>query len=200
MLSHTTDLPATDDDPGPAEPSRPADEAEPPSSAGGPESRGPLASHPPVTVTSAHVGVGDADLAWLVDRTSDVIAQLDATPDQVSVCLVGDDEMVGLHQRHLGLDTTTDVLTFADGDGAVDIAVCWDEAARQSAARGHDVRREALLYIVHGILHATGFDDQDPDEFDRMHAEEDRLLDQIGVGSTFDVPEGGDGASEGGRA
>ncbi|NBU42416.1 MAG: rRNA maturation RNase YbeY, partial [Planctomycetia bacterium] len=103
---------------------------------------------------------------------------------RVTVKFVRDDEMAALHGRFLGDSTTTDVMTFVDG-GELDLAVCVDEARRRAADLGHDLRRELLLYGLHGLLHAVGFDDRTPEDFARMHAEEDRLLAAIGVGATF---------------
>jgi probable rRNA maturation factor len=97
--------------------------------------------------------------------------------------------MSQLHARHMNDPTTTDVLTFADGN-EVDVAVCVDEARRRAAELGHDLSRELLLYSLHGLLHAVGFDDREPADFERMHAEEDRLLAAIGIAATF-APKGG---------
>jgi probable rRNA maturation factor len=60
-----------------------------------------------------------------------------------------------------------------------------DEARRQAAGRALPVERELLLYCVHGVLHCLGYDDHDDAEYVRMHAEEDRILEAIGVGRTF---------------
>jgi probable rRNA maturation factor len=100
----------------------------------------------------------------------------------------------------MGINETTDVLTFdlrepvgsPDSEARqpldTDIMVCIDEAARQVVERGADaaeVRRELLLYAVHGILHCLDHDDHDDDDFDRMHAAEDEILKAIGVGPVF---------------
>jgi len=97
---------------------------------------------------------------------------------------VDDARMGELHGRHMSDPTTTDVLTFVDGT-EVDVAVCVDEARRRSEELGHELRRELLLYALHGMLHAAGFDDRTPADFARMHAEEDRLLAAIGLEPTF---------------
>jgi ssRNA-specific RNase YbeY (16S rRNA maturation enzyme) len=47
------------------------------------------------------------------------------------------------------------------------------------------IEREVLLYALHGILHCAGFDDRTPQDFEAMHAEEDRILLAIDVGATF---------------
>ncbi len=127
---------------------------------------------------------------------------LHAAVDAVGACgavrvrLVSDREMAAAHQRYAGVAGTTDVLTFDMRDededlepGAgtldVDIWACVDEARRQAAGRGLAVERELLLYCIHGVLHCLGYDDHDDAEYARMHAEEDRILETIGVGRTF---------------
>lgn len=105
--------------------------------------------------------------------------------------------MAAAHSGFLGVDGTTDVLTFdltepGQPDLDVDILVCVDEARRQGAARGHGVERELLLYIVHGVLHCLGHDDHDPSAAARMHAEEDRILEAVGVGPTYATGRGGE--------
>ncbi|MCA9290528.1 MAG: rRNA maturation RNase YbeY [Phycisphaerales bacterium] len=118
---------------------------------------------------------------------------------RLGVLIVDDARMTDLHIRHCGIDDTTDVLTFdasePGGPIDVDIAVCADEAARRAATLGHAVERELLLYLVHGLLHCAGHDDHDDVAYEAMHAEEDRILESIGVGSTFHVrPAGHDAA------
>ena len=120
----------------------------------------------------------------------------------MTVRVVGDAEMGRLHERHSGIAGTTDVLTFVggeaiggdgalrpDGDGAagleIDAATCTDEASRRCGEFGHGMREELLLYAVHALLHAVGFDDATPDLHARMHAEEDRLLQTLGHGALF---------------
>jgi probable rRNA maturation factor len=113
---------------------------------------------------------------------------------EVRVRVVRDAEMTALHARTMGIDESTDVLTFdllegePDREGRIDadIVVCVDEAARQATQRKHGIERELLLYIVHGVLHcAPGFDDLSDDEARRMHATEDEILRAIGVGPVY---------------
>ncbi len=119
-----------------------------------------------------------------------------SSDSELRVRLVADAEMREAHLAHLGHDTTTDVLTFnygaapanapdASGSLDADILVCVDEARRQAQARGLEPEREALLYIVHGLLHCLGHDDRDEASAALMHRKEDEVLRAIGVGSTF---------------
>jgi len=127
------------------------------------------------------------------ERVRAVVAVLEVPVDRLSVRLVDDATMTGLHRRHCDLDGTTDVLSFpaaAPGEPVdADIACCVDEAARQAGRRGHPVADELLLYAVHGLLHCLGHDDHEPEAYAAMHAEEDRVLTAIGVGARFATAE-----------
>lgn len=132
---------------------------------------------------------------WLCDCAHRALAELREAGD-VRVRLVGDDEMSRLHDQYMNDPTTTDVLTFdhAEDPSApldVDIVVCVDEAARQAEAHGHALQRELLLYIVHGALHCSGFDDVTEAQFQAMHAREDEILCAIGVGAVYEREAGG---------
>ena len=143
-----------------------------------------------------------ADPAGLMARPealATLIRQVEATlaeagrAGSVRVRLVDDARMASAHQKYSGVEGTTDVLTFDLRDGAsvqgspldVDILLCVDEARRQAQLRAHEIEREVLLYIIHGILHCLGHDDHDPVAAARMHAEEDRILEAIGIGPVF---------------
>lgn len=128
------------------------------------------------------------DARWLRDTAERAVGLLNAG-GEVRVKVVGDAEMADAHLRYADTPGTTDVLTFDLSESAdaldTDIMVCFDEAARRAAERGHETRRELLLYVVHGVLHCLGHDDHDEDDFRRMHAAEDELLERLGVGATF---------------
>lgn len=112
---------------------------------------------------------------------------------ELRVMIIGDRRMKSLHHRYLGDASTTDVLTFdlreqARGPIDADLFVCLDEARRRARELRIDVRRELLLYIIHGLLHAAGHDDKTPKQARAMHAIEDRVLTRLGVGATFNPP------------
>ena len=133
--------------------------------------------------------VGGADVAWLSDAMKRLLPLAAPSVRRLAVRLVDDAQMSRLHHRHMQDPSTTDVLTFVDGDEA-DVAVCVDEARRRSDEMGHELRRELLLYALHGMLHAAGMDDRTPEDFTRMHAEEDRLLAAVGLQPTFEPGKG----------
>ena len=121
---------------------------------------------------------------------------------QLEVAVVDDAEMRAQHSRWMDDDSTTDSLAFdlrdAPDDHVIDgqLIVCESVARRRADAAGHDWAHELTLYVVHGCLHLCGFDDHDVAEADRMHLEEDRILQALGLPPVFARGEGHDeGAS-----
>jgi probable rRNA maturation factor len=135
-----------------------------------------------------------ADVAWLSGAVDAVAARLPQPVARAAVELVDDGRMSALHARFMNDPSTTDVLTFAQNEPGApvdcDVAVCVDEAARRGAGRPHGTREELLLYVLHALLHACGFDDRDPASHAAMHAEEDRILVACGFGPLFAAGEG----------
>jgi probable rRNA maturation factor len=115
-------------------------------------------------------------------------------PAQISIALVGDRKIAALHQKFMNLPGPTDVITFElehDARGRVtagEVVVCVSYAQRESKRRGVKVENELLLYALHGVLHLSGYDDCNPQEYVRIHKEEDRILRKIGIGAVFDRP------------
>lgn len=127
---------------------------------------------------------------WLDGLLRQVTDQLDIHNGSLELVVVDDKVMAHLHQEHCNLPGTTDVLTFDLRDQPSDpldaeIILCRDEAARQAAKRGHEVRVELLLYAVHGLLHLLGEDDHQELAYQRMHQREDEVLTAIGIGPVF---------------
>ena len=129
------------------------------------------------------------ELELIQDGLSRLIEQLGVPCVRFAVEIVDDQRMCLLHQRWHDDPTTTDVLSFPMSEpGApidADVACCLDEAQRRAEALEHDRARELVLYALHGLLHVVGHDDHDEASYRRMHAEEDRLLESVGLGALF---------------
>lgn len=112
---------------------------------------------------------------------------------QLSIVVVGARAMATLHQRFLNLPGPTDVLTFDLGSDRThgwldaEIILCADIARRNAGPRATlaACRAELALYLVHGLLHLAGHDDHAPPQSTRMHAREDQLLKQLGLGPVY---------------
>ncbi len=112
---------------------------------------------------------------------------------QISIAIVDDATIHRLNRQYLNHDYATDVLSFAlerTPDRLEGEIVVSGETARAQAARyGWPPDHELLLYVIHGMLHLVGFDDQTPAEREAMRCAEDLYLEQCGVSRGPDVAE-----------
>ncbi len=90
-----------------------------------------------------------------------------------------DDAIARVHAEFFDDPSPTDVITF-EGDPAMDFAgeicVSVEHALRYASAHGTGFPHELTLYLVHGYLHLSGYDDIDPSDRRRMRAAEKKAL------------------------
>lgn len=102
----------------------------------------------------------------------------------LSIVFVTDKALARMHGRHLADPSPTDVITFDLGDdidGALgELYVSADRARIVARRRKVALRRELLLYVVHGVLHLCGFDDSRPSDRARMRTAESTVLKRLG--------------------
>jgi probable rRNA maturation factor len=154
----------------------------------------------PVALTIYAPGMGPSAERLRV-RLRQLLKELHISRGAWAISLAGDEAMTDLHRRSMGLNRTTDVLTFdlregggksrrAPANGPLDLEtiLCVDEARRRARERGHPLGHELLLYALHSLLHVQGYDDLTGREAARMHAREDELLRRIGLPAIYAAP------------
>ena len=103
---------------------------------------------------------------------------------EISVVLMDDDEIARVNDQFLRRNRPTDVLSFDlsedNGELSGEIMISTETAMREAQARGHSPEAEALFYIVHGILHLLGWDDDTPAKREAMLHEQAKILKEIG--------------------
>jgi probable rRNA maturation factor len=91
---------------------------------------------------------------------------------EIFVWLISDRRISQLHRQFLGEAGPTDVLTFQHGE----IFISVETAKRRARAFGNSLVGELQLYIVHGLLHLHGFDDETPTEARKMEKAQEQIL------------------------
>ena len=105
------------------------------------------------------------------------LEKMDRVPEEitdVSIAFVNDETMTGLNRKFRNRAKTTDVLTFPADDSyndpaqkkgrpLGDIVISVDQARRQAAEERHSTATEVRYLILHGILHALGYDHETDD-------------------------------------
>jgi len=93
-----------------------------------------------------------------------VLRHVEHDARELSIAFVDDDAMRELNRRFRRKNKTTDVLTFpGDGPFLGDIVISLDQARRQAADEKHSLATEVRYLILHGILHALGYDHETDD-------------------------------------
>ena len=106
----------------------------------------------------------------------------DGSVSEVSIAFVDDEAMRSLNRRFRHSASTTDVLTFPADDSygdpskggrpLGDIVISVDQARRQAAGEKHSLATEVRYLILHGILHALGYDHEtDSGDMNALEAE-----------------------------
>lgn len=98
---------------------------------------------------------------------------------QLTLVIVGDEEMRQLHHRFLGEDEPTDVLSFpGEGESLGEVVLSYDRAGAQAEEHGVPREEEVARLTVHGLLHLAGYDDRSEPERERMWARQEELLER----------------------
>jgi probable rRNA maturation factor len=90
-----------------------------------------------------------------------------------------------LNRAYRGKDYATNVLTFGyaeseDDPVSGDIVLCCPVVAREAAEQGKPLEAHYAHLIVHGVLHAQGYDHEDDEEAAEMESIETELLAGLG--------------------
>ena len=88
------------------------------------------------------------------------------------VWLISDRRMAQLHRKFMHRTGPTDVLTFQHGE----IFIGVETAKIHARAFGNSLASELRLYIVHGLLHLHGCDDQTRTSARKMHNVQEKIL------------------------
>ena len=105
---------------------------------------------------------------------------------KVAIAFVDNPHIHRLNKQFLNHDEPTDVLTFPSSPPGAkklegDIAIGMEIAREYAADRGHEVKLELLLYVVHGCLHLCGYTDTDDESAAEMRVKERQYLAQLGL-------------------
>ena len=110
-------------------------------------------------------------------------------PAELTIRFVDADEGRVLNRDYRAKDYATNVLTFAYNEGEdiaadeptrADIILCTDVLEREAAEQQKTVEEHTAHLVVHGVLHAQGYDHEHDDEADEMERFERDVLEALG--------------------
>jgi probable rRNA maturation factor len=120
-------------------------------------------------------------------------------PAELTIRFVGAEEGRALNRDYRAKDYATNVLTFAysadgeshgsgaedDGVTRADIILCTDVLEREAKEQGKTLEAHTAHLVVHGVLHAQGYDHDDDAEAAEMEALEIEILARLGMENPY---------------
>ena len=109
-------------------------------------------------------------------------------PAELAIRFVDAAEGQQLNRDYRGKDYATNVLTFAYNEGEIiaddeptraDIVLCTDVLQREAAEQEKTVEEHAAHLVVHGVLHAQGFDHENDEEAEDMEQLERDIMEAL---------------------
>ena len=109
------------------------------------------------------------------------------SPAQLTLRFVNTDESRELNRDYRGKDYATNVLTFDYDNELViaDIVLCTDVLLAEAIEQKKSVDAHAAHLIVHGVLHAQGYDHESDDEAEEMERLEAEILAKLGFENPY---------------
>ena len=112
-----------------------------------------------------------------------------ARPAEIAVRIVGAEEGQALNRQYRGKDHATNVLTFdyaQDPVVAADLVLCGPVVEREAKDQGKSLEEHYAHLLVHGALHAQGYDhEQGEREALEMEALEVLLMGALGYPNPY---------------
>ncbi|MBS0309516.1 MAG: rRNA maturation RNase YbeY [Proteobacteria bacterium] len=115
-------------------------------------------------------------------------------PAELTIRFVDAEEGQALNRDYRGKDYATNVLTFAyseDEDSEVnemtqaDIILCSDVLMREAQEQKKTLAAHTAHLVVHGVLHAQGYDHEDEEEAAEMETLEATIMAKLGFAHPY---------------
>lgn len=112
-------------------------------------------------------------------------------PGEITVRFANPEEARELNKTYRGKDYATNVLTFDYAHEPVvraDIVICLDVVEREAREQFKRFHAHLAHLLIHGVLHAQGWDHETDEEAEQMEAREAEIMTQLGFENPYYDP------------
>lgn len=113
---------------------------------------------------------------------SDIFASYNLAPADVSIIVVGNDEILSVNREFLNHNYPTDVITFAENKGGEvtgEIYISIETVKTNSYNYNVSLNEEFYRVAIHGVLHMCGLKDKTKEQKAEMSEQEDFWLSKL---------------------
>ena len=131
----------------------------------------------------------------MISRAAEICKLPIGASHGINIVFAGTRTMARINRDFVGHHGVTDVITFnyLEGDDdleseeiAIELVICPEIAQEEGKRRKNSsYAHEMTLYIVHGLLHCSGYNDLEPETRRRMRKAERHVMDALGKEFNF---------------
>jgi len=107
-----------------------------------------------------------------------ILKRLKKENTELEIIFLSDAAIRPVNSKYKRSNRATDVLSF-DLGSCLEILISSDMALRNSRIFNTPFEKELVLYVIHGILHLFGYDDEDPKARSKMFRKQDSVLEML---------------------
>ncbi len=132
----------------------------------------------------------DIDISFIREAVNKLLNVLHLSEFELSILIVDNETITALNKKYLNKNIPTDVLAFSMQEGKEsfrseakilgDVVISFEMARLRSKELEIDIKKEIILYLVHGVLHLLGYKDDDVSSRKEMERRQEELLGKIG--------------------
>lgn len=142
---------------------------------------------------SLYIQYADKKLSTIITRSSirRWVQKALFYPAEITIRFVNEAEGKILNRDYRAKDYATNVLTFDYVVGndkqstQADIVLCTDVLEREAAQQNKNVRAHTAHLIIHGVLHAQGYDHQTAEQAQKMESIEIQVLKELRINNPY---------------
>ncbi len=122
------------------------------------------------------------------NRIFNIIRDISKSLGEISIIFCSDEYLIKLNEKYLNHDYYTDIIAFNYGEDdsiSGDLFISVDRVRENAVKFKVPFINEITRVVFHGVLHLTGFEDNNPEEKRIMRSREDHYLDGLDLNNFY---------------